>query len=297
MARKIGGRYSPGGRSGGQGGGPATSAPVDWSKAKPTPAGAMVNALFFLPVPFAVRAFWAEPTGLALNLAAFALLILAAWLTREGVIAHAAYNARRVARRPAIPRKIFGAVLTGAGLAVGGITGGIVPAAIFAVLGAALHLAAFGPDPLRDKTPDGIDSAQSDRVARAVDEAEAHLRAMRERLVKLGDRQLLAQLDAFQTNARALFRTVENDPRTLSTARRYLGVYLLGARDATDRFADLWARNPDAQARDDYAALLADLDSNFAARQQALLTADRTALDIELEVLRDRLAREGVRPE
>jgi len=293
MARRFGGQFSPedhGDRP------PRPPAP-DWSAKSPTPAGARVNALFFLPIPFAVRAFWAEPTGLALNLAAFALLILAAWLTREGVIAHAAYDARRVARRPAIPRKIFAAVLTGAGLAVGGLSGGIGAAAIFAVLGAGLHLAAFGPDPLRDKVPDGIDTAQSDRVARAVDEAEAHLRAMRERLAKLGDRSLLAQMDAFQANARALFRAVENDPRSLNTARRYLGVYLLGARDATDRFADLWGRSRDAQARDDYAALLRDLDSNFSARQQTLLTADRTALDIELEVLRDRLAREGVRPE
>ena len=290
MARKFGGKYSPG-DSGQQ---PDDG---DWANRSPTPAGARVNALFFLPIPFALRAFWADPAGLALNLSAFAILILAAWLTREGVFAHAAYDARRVARRPAIPRKIFGAVLTGLGLGLGGLTGGIGAAAIFALLGTGLHLAAFGPDPLRDKVPEGIDGAQSDRVARAVDEAEGHLRAMRESLARLNDRHLIARMDAFQTNARALFRAVENDPRSLNTARRYLGVYLLGARDATDRFAELWSRSRDAQAREDYAALLGDLDGNFSARQQALLANDRTALDIELEVLRDRLAREGVRPE
>jgi len=293
MARKFGGKYSP---DGGDDAVPP-SPETDWTSTTPTPAGARVNALFFLPIPFAVRAFWADPAGLAINLAAFGVLILAAWLTREGVLAHAAYDARRVARRPAIPRKVFAAALTGVGLGLGGLSGGIGPAVIFAALGIGLHLAAFGPDPLRDKVPDGIDSAQSDRVARAVDEAEAHLRAMRETLARLGDRHLLARMDAFQTNARALFRAVENDPRTLGTARRYLGVYLLGARDATDRFAEVWTRSRDAQAREDYAALLGDLDGNFSARQQALLASDRTALDIELEVLRDRLAREGVRPE
>ena len=51
----------------------------------------------------------------------------------------------------------------------------------------------------------------------------------------------------------------------------------------------------DAQARADYAALLDDLEQNFAARTRALLTEDRTDLTIEIDVLRDRLQREGVR--
>ena len=38
--------------------------------------------------------------------------------TREGLQAEAAYDARRIARRPAIPRKLFGGILTGLGLAI-----------------------------------------------------------------------------------------------------------------------------------------------------------------------------------
>ena len=46
------------------------------------------------------------------------LMMLAAWLTKEGLVAEDAYHARRVAKKPAIPRKIFGSVLTGIGLAI-----------------------------------------------------------------------------------------------------------------------------------------------------------------------------------
>ena len=49
---------------------------------------------------------------------AFGLLILAAWLTREGIIAQEAYDARKIARRPAMPRKIVASLLTGIGLAI-----------------------------------------------------------------------------------------------------------------------------------------------------------------------------------
>jgi hypothetical protein len=144
------------------------------------------------------------------------------------------------------------------------------------VLGAALHLMAFGLDPMKDKGLEGVDSFQTDRVARAVDEAERHLAAMKEAIGRTGDRVLIGRVDRFQATARAMFRQVEQDPRDLTAARRYLGVYLLGARDATVKFADLYARTRDQKARADYESLLDDLEKEFAARTERLLLDDRT---------------------
>ncbi len=285
MSQRFGGRYSPG--TSGQ-----TPAPV----ARPHPVGARVNLLFVVPFAFAIRAFFQDPAGLALNLAAFGLLMLAAWLTREGVLAQAAYDERSVARRPAIPRKIFAAVLTGAGLGLAGLAGGLAPALVFAGLGGVLHLGAFGPDPLKDKGMEGIDTFQTDRAARAVEEAESHLAEMAAAIRRAGDRGLMRRVESFSANIRQLFRVIENDPRRLNTARRYLGIYLIGARDATVKFADLYARSRDDGARAEYTALLDDLENRFALRREALLADDRTELDIEIEVLRERLEREGLRP-
>ena len=289
MSQRFGGRYSPDGST--QTPAPAPQPPV----ARPHPVGARVNLLFVLPFAFAIGAFFKDPAGLALNVGAFGALMAAAWLTRDGVLAHAAYDARKVARRPAIPRKIFGAVLTGLGLGLGGFAGGVVPAVIFAVLGAVLHFAAFGPDPLSDKGMEGVDQFQTDRVARAVEDAEETLSEMRDAIARAADAGLARRVEAFAANIRPLFRAVEDDPRHLNAARRYLGIYLQGARDATVKFADLYARNRDASARHDYEALLNDLEGQFALRRDALLSDDRTALDIEIEVLRERLDREGLR--
>jgi hypothetical protein len=246
-----------------------------------------------------VTAFFRDPVGLAFNLGAFGVLMLAAWLTREGLLAEEAYEARTVARRPAFPRKIAGSVLTGAGLFVAGFGAGqgIVNSAILAVLGSGLHLMAFGPDPMTDKGIEGVDSFQTDRVARAVDEAERHLAAMKEAIGRTGDRVMIGRVDRFQATARAMFRQVEQDPRDLTAARRYLGVYLLGARDATVKFADLYGRTRDQSARAEYEALLDDLEKEFAAsRTERLLLDDRTDLDIEIEVLRERLRATGFSP-
>jgi hypothetical protein len=134
-------------------------------------------------------------------------------------------------------------------------------------------------------------------VARAVDEAEAHIAAMRAALAPLRDRRLTERVERFEATASAMFREVESDPRDLVAARRYLGVYLVGARDATTKFADYWSRSRDQGARRDWEALMDDLETNFAARTERLAIGNRQGLDIEIEVLRDRLEREGVRPE
>lgn len=286
MAQRLVGKYSP------NASGPQPGEPVV-VQAAPPPGGPMLRANlgFALAFPFLVKAFAGTPSALFSGLGAAGILLLAAWLTREGVKAQAEFDARKIARRPAIPRKIFGAALTGAGLMTGAMLWQANPLVLFGfgMVGAALHLGAFGPDPLRAKGMEGQDTFQTDRVARAVTEGEGFLAAMKDAILRANDGALEARVARFADVARALFRQVENDPGDLTSARKYMSVYLMGARDATVKFADLYAGSRDARARADYEALLADLETNFAARTTALLSNDHTNLDIEISVLRDRL--------
>lgn len=288
MAERFGGRFSPTPQG--------ADAPASAQKVPPSRAERRTGWLFAAALPFALKAFFQDPTGLARNLAAFGLLVAAAWLTREGVRAAEAYAARRSARRPAFPRKIAASALTGLALFLGAWGGpDLIGPILLGGIGAALHHLAFGADPLRDKGTAGLDPFQQDRVARMVAEGQGYLAEMRTAAERTRDRTILARVDRFAITARALFRTVEEDPRDLTAARRWLGVYLMGARDATIKFADLWARTHDPAARADYEALLDDLETNFARRTTSFLEDNRTDLDIEIAVLRDRLKREGVR--
>ena len=172
---------------------------------------------------------------------------------------------------------------------------GLLAPLLFGVAATILHSVSFGFDPLKGKGMEGIDTFQQDRVARVVDDAEAHLSAMTDAIKRAGDRQVEARVERFQDTARELFRTVEEDPRDLAGARKYLTVYLQGARDATIKFADVYARTRDAQTLNDFTALLDDLEQNFAARTRKMLLDDRSDLTVEIDVLRERLQREGVR--
>lgn len=292
MAQRFAGKYSPDGAGGRQ-----TRVSNSLAGASVDPVGARANLMFLPAVVLLFSALFQGAIGLALGIAGAGVLSLGAWLLRGGLQAQAAYDARKVARRPALPRKIFASILAGGGIGLGAVShdSSLVAAVLFGAATCGLHIAAFGLDPLTNKGMDGLDTFQQDRVARVVDEADAHLKAMTDALRRLGDRHVNDRMAQFQTAARKLIRTVEDDPRDLTAARRYLGVYLLGARDASTKFAEVYARTNSAETRDDYLALLDDLERNFAARTEKLLLDDHSDLTVEIEVLRDRLDREGVR--
>lgn len=256
-----------------------------WDGKRRERGSARTRIMLFPAAIFFVAGLGGTPMQMLGGIAATLCIVAASWLTREGIRAEQAYDARRVARRPAIPRKIFGAVLTGLGVAAAAPN----PLA-FGLAAAGLHLLSFGPDPLRDKGT--VDEFQSARVARAVDEGEAHLTQMLDAVRTLGDRAVTARVERFTATARSLFRQVEDDPRDLTAARKYMGVYLMGARDATVKFASLYAQRRDPAIRADFDALLADLETTFAHRSTVLLAGDRADLDLEISVLRDRLLRD-----
>lgn len=286
MSQRFGGRYSPGGPTG----------PVQTPRR--SRAGLRVNAMFALPLPLAVMAFFRPLPSLALSLVAVGILLAAAWLLREGFRAQEAYDARNVSRPPALPRKMLAALTCGLGLAVAAVASGAggLSAGLAATLGGMLHGLAFGLDPMTSKgLSEDVSRAQSERVMAHIAEAEAVLADLTGALAPLNDAKLEAQAETFADTARALFRQVEDDPRDLTAARKYLGVYLRGARDAARKFADHYPRSRDSQARDAFTALLDDLTDGFAQRTRAMMTDARSDLDVEIEVLRERLAREGVR--
>lgn len=289
MAKRITGRFSPDSLL--QNNLPRTALP-------PTPRHPHEGRPKWITLaasPFLLGAFFQGAGGMVTDLAAFGLVASGMWMTREGLVAQAAYQARRVAKRPAIPRKLFGGVLAGLGLGLGAAEPGVwAEAGLIGAAGLALHQISFGLDPWRDKGAAGVDSFQQDRAQRMIDEAEGHLDQMREAITRTGDRRLEARVAMFDASVRHLFDRVRDNPGGLSSARRYLGVYLMGARDATIRFADLYALTQDQKARADYESFLDDLEKDFIARADRLLDGDRDALDIEMSVLRDRLAREGL---
>ncbi|MEM9812774.1 MAG: 5-bromo-4-chloroindolyl phosphate hydrolysis family protein [Pseudomonadota bacterium] len=286
MAQRFGGKYSPGDTQSLEG-------------RRPERVNVFARLLYVAALPVLVAGLMAVAGGsaieAAIELAAFALLIVGAWLLNEGIKAEQAFAARTIARPPAVPRKILAAGLTAAGVLVAQAANvGVIEGVIFGAITAVAHLMGFGLDPLAAKGIEGVGRAESQRAALAIEEAEAVVVEIRKAAGSVRDREIADRAEALAERARALFRTVEDDPRDLRRARKFLGVYLEGARDATVKYAGLSTELRGGPARGEYLALLTDLEASFATHREVLLADDKTDLDIEIEVLRERLKQEGL---
>ena len=291
----YGGKHSPQGRAT-----PGTPPPA-FRNGRARRVSLRARALFFLPLPLLFAGIGAigrgSPAEMLGELGGFVGLMLSAWLLNEGLRAEEAFAARAVARPPAIPRKLFAAVLTGGSVFLAGLLSlGQPPfgALAFGLVAGIAHLAAFGFDPMRKKGLEGVDAFSTERIAKAIDKAEELVRQTVDASKQIGDRKLEGRVDRLCDQAREVFRVVEQDPRDLNKARTFMSVYLLGLRDATIKFADIWGRSRDAKARVEYEALLTDLETSFGVQRSHLLAEDRSDLDIEIEVLRERLQQDGL---
>lgn len=294
MAEKFGGKYSP-------------NAPVDpvgvnkFRGRKTRKSNMRTRLLFLAPLPLVFAAIGelraGDATGMLVEIGAFIILILAAWLLREGLDAETAYHERTISRPPAIPRKLFASVLTGVGVFIASYLAanqGITTALLFGIIASSAHIFTFGTDPMRKKGMAGVDAFDAERVAKAVEKGESLLSETLAASKRIGDRTLEGRVEKLASAARDMFRTVEEDPRDLASARKFLSIYLKGARDATIKFADFYKKTKDDNARQDYLALLRDLENSFNAQRKTMLLDNRTDLDVEIEVLRDRLKQEGL---
>lgn len=260
------------------------------------------NLLFFVPTPLLLDALFkikdVEPLGMLASLGAYVMLMLSAWILREGLKAEDAYNERKIAKPPAFPRKIAAGILTGLGVMLSvqyGWGQGILAATVFGSLATAAHLGAFGLDPMRKKGMKGVNQFESSRVADVVEKAEKTIEQLHEAASGIGDHTIIRRVESLITTVRDMIKRIEEDPRDLTRARKYMTVYLTGAKDATIKFANLYTKDRSLEIRAYYIGLIDDLENSFNTQYDALLLDDRSDLDIEIEVLQDRLKHEGLK--
>ena len=274
--------------------------PMKFRPRRKKPGGLALTLLFIAPFPLLLDSFSkitdAAPIGAAIALGTYALFVLAAWTLREGIKAEAAYNERKIARPPMFPRKLIAAGISGTAVFLTAWFGwgqGMITGIGFGALAVAAHLVAFGFDPMRRKGLPGFNEYETDRVARAVDKAEAIMAEIETAAAGINIRAVERRVGSLLDTVREMLRTVEQDPRDLTRARKYMGVYLTSARDATIKFAELNQRSRDRVKQAEYLSLIADLETSFNGERELMLQDNQSDLDVEIEVLQERLQREG----
>lgn len=264
----------------------------------PSPKGVLMF-LLSLPVLFAAIAALARGNlgGLLGNAAGYALFLVGALLLRHGLLTEAEYDRRRIARAP-WPFKTLGGGVVALATGVTAWLGAHYPPLVAVAFGLAALLGcylSYGFDPRAAKRfTDGEGVDVTDRVLEALAQAECGIAAIEQATRDIRNTELNGRLRRIVALARQILKLLEEDPRDLRRARKFLNVYLDGARQVTEGYAKTHARASAPELEDNFRRVLATIEEVFAEQQQKLLETDVTDLDVQIEVLTTQLKREGV---
>jgi len=257
-------------------------------------------ATFFCVGPLIAGLLFADPMRVIGALGAIAGLQLAARLMRRGRQAQLDYDARAITKAPP-PFRLVGHIAVGlAGLALASIAGhqplllGIVAGGLSS-LGSVL---AYGLDPRDDK---GLDAATAERaglktesVLAALEEARGKVRQIEVEARGLHSRELKERLARITRSAHGVLQQLEQDPKDIRRARRFLVTYLDGTRDVVAGYRRQQRDLAETPLADNFRHVLETVEQVFDEQAEILKRNDSLDLEVQIDVLKTQLEREGV---
>jgi 5-bromo-4-chloroindolyl phosphate hydrolysis protein len=230
---------------------------------------------------------------------AIVLLYVAGKSVERGSREEALNEGRPLAQSPT-PWKLMGAL--GAGVAAAAISIGSGDdrgmTLVFGALVAGACVVTYGLDPRADRS--ALEAAaeragvKSSDVIDALEEAHRKVRGIEDAAQGFHSRELKARLDRICQQARTILGQLEQDPKNLTRARRFLVTYLDGTRDVVAKYAAQQRDLADTALAENFRRVLTTIDQVFAEQEEVLKQDDKLDLEVQIEVLETQLKREGV---
>ncbi len=137
----------------------------------------------------------------------------------------------------------------------------------------------------------GIQDAEA---AAAIEEAETILEQIETANGQIQNREFNERIERILAIAQQILDEIARDPADLRRARKFLKVYLDGARKVTEGYARTHLQAGSPQLEDNFRQLLETIEQVFQQQQQKLLENELFDLDVQIEVLQTRLKQEGL---
>jgi 5-bromo-4-chloroindolyl phosphate hydrolysis protein len=270
-------------------------------RARVSLATAKSAALFLLPVPLAfalVGALIAGDAGrAAFSSGALACLWAAALLALRALVAEGQHYLGQRSDPPALPLKLFSAVLTTAGISLAAFASGqtLAVTLVLATLGAVGHLLFYGRD-LRPARINVAITAGVDRAAVTLQLKQAHgrLRGIEAAARSIPLPEVRDRLVRITGIGRSILHEIERDPADAARARRFLNLYLDGAERVTVEYARTHRQERLQPLDQNFRELLTEMENTFTEQHRRLVDRDQMTLDVDIEVLNARLKGDGL---
>jgi 5-bromo-4-chloroindolyl phosphate hydrolysis protein len=267
----------------------------------PPGAGLKGLLLYWLPLPLLFGAVIALGAGrlhgFLADGGAFALLIAGAWLNRRGIRAARAEQKMRFVRLQRWPLRTLAGILTAAGAGVAayfGVGHGLPISLGFAGVAAIGFHLAYGFESLEPRPPFDLRDERARQVAEALAEAEVRLLDLERAATAIANPELKGRVRRISAQGRGILNQIAERPTDLFRARKFLNVYLEGVQQVAQGYASTHARADSRELEQSFRNVLVTVEQVFEEQRQKLLKTDLLDLDVQIEVLKKQLEREGI---
>ena len=250
--------------------------------------------IFLVPLFIAIILSLIERNILAflLNLTAFGLFYATAKLNSLGLENEFQYNKEKLTKAPDKPYKTFSAILLGIStFFTATIAGGesIIMGLFLSVISSIGYYLYYGLDPRDDKL-ENIGDISAELVLKTISEAKSKLDKIEQHIDKISNDNLLQKkLSLAVKKAKNIIQTIQEDPKDIRVARKFLIVYIDGLESVTNAYTSMDEADIKEKTRDKLHQLLEDVEHRFDKELTRLKKNNEFDLDVNIDVLQQQI--------
>lgn len=271
------------------------------AKAKPyKPTTASIKAqkgtllyLFLIPLFLSVilALFQTNIKSFMLNGMAFTLFFITAKVSSKGFHQESEYIKSILTKAPKIPYKtIAGFLLGGSTFFTAWVAGGksFITALFLGGIATLGYYLFYGFDPKKDKL-DNLGDVSATFVLETIGEAREKLANIETHKEAIKDTYLKERLNKALQKANLILETIQEDPKDIRVARKFLIVYIDGVAKVTDAYVGLDEVDIDKKTKERLYTLMEDLDNKFDKELVRLKNNNQFDLDVHIDVLQEQI--------
>ena len=249
--------------------------------------------LFLVPLFMALvlALFQTNIKAFILNSFSFFLFLSVATLAKKGFVQEKVYHDSTFTKAPKLPYKMFAGYLLGGATFFTAFIAGEQPfvkslfLALIATLG---YYLLYGFDPKKDKL-ENLGDVSAEFVLESIKEAKAKLASVRENLNKIKDNTLHEKIAQAVQKASHIIQTIQDDPKDVRVARKFLIVYLDGMKKVTQSYTELEESDITVDTKERLHTLMDDVQEKFDQELVRLKNNNAFNLDVHIDVLKEQI--------
>ena len=246
-------------------------------------------APLFLSVVVAL--FQTNIHAFVLNGIGFILFLAVLTLAKRGFAQEAAYLESPLTKAPKVPYKNLAGILLGIStLYVAYIAGeeSLVKSLFLALIAVTGYFLYYGTDPKADKL-ENLGDISADFVLETIAEAEGKLETIQSHMREIHDNTLHQKLAHAVTQAKTILKTIQEDPKDIRVARKFLIVYIDGVAKVTRSYTQMEEEQIDASTKARLHSLMDDVQRRFDKELERLQGNNQFDLDVHIDTLKTQI--------